>query len=172
MSVPGTTENSAESKTGLDDNKADSSIRKLTDLLQSFPHAMLVTRRDGNLRSRPMSIGDVTGDGRIRFISRDDSAKLDELDEHPGVNVAAQQEQRFLSLTGRARISESPELIDRAWQSQQAMWFRDGKSDPHVVVIEVVPTFAEYWDRSAEVAAAANDPLGDWGKIDFGEPRG
>jgi len=143
-------------------------MEKIPQLLEHFEHAMLVTRRDGDLRSRPMVIGDYTDDGRIRFITRDDSAKLAELDEHPQVNVALQGEARFLSISGRARASKDRDLIDRAWDTQQGTWFSEGKEDPHVTVLEVVPTYAEYWDRSADdlvqvVLDKAKDIAGDEG---------
>lgn len=127
---------------------SDPDLQKLVDLLQSFQHAMLVSRRNDDLRSRPMAIGDVTDDGRIRFITRDDSAKLEELDEHPRVNIAAQGERKFLSVAGNARLSKDRDLIDKAWKSGQALWFSDGKDDPHVIVIEIIPTYAEYWNRT------------------------
>lgn len=162
----------------------DSNLQKLTDLLQSFEHAMLVTQRDSDLRSRPMAIGDVTDNGRVRFITRDDSAKLDELDKRSDVNVAAQDDHKFLSLTGNARISKSRDLIDEAWQSGQEPWFSEGKDDPHVVVIEVIPTYAEYWDRSNEgfvtqiiegIRQAGSGerpdgyPFGEQAKVDFSD---
>lgn len=120
------------------------------DLLGRFDHAMLVTRRGSELRSRPMAIGGHTDDGRIRFITRDDSAKLRELEQHAQVNVAMQGADRYLSISGNARISKDRNLIDDAWQNSQSTWFSDGRDDPHVVVLEVVPTYAEYWDQAED----------------------
>lgn len=128
---------------------ATSQIEKLTDLIADFDNAMLVTRRGDELRSRPMVIGDYTDDGRVRFITRDDSAKLDELDEHPYVNVAMQGRESFLSISGNARVTKDRKLIEAVWDSQQAPWFGDGKDDPHVAVLEVIPTHAEFWDRGS-----------------------
>lgn len=125
-------------------------MEQFVDLLDRFDNAMLVTRRGPELRSRPMAVGGHTDDGRIRFITRDDSAKLRELDEHDQVNVAMQGGDRYLSISGIARISKDKELIDDAWQSSQSAWFSEGRDDPHVVVLEVVPTYAEYWDRTGD----------------------
>ena len=127
---------------------ADPDFDTLLELLHEFDTAMLVTSRDQGLRSRPMAIADTTRDGRIRFITRDDSGKLDELLADDNVNVAMQGDSRFLSVSGKARLSREPELIDASWQGGQSPWFAQGRNDPHVIVLEVIPTFAEFWDRS------------------------
>lgn len=144
-------------------------------LIGKFDVAMLVTRRDGELRSRPMAIGDHTSDGRIRFITRDDSAKLAELDEDSRVNVTMQGESEFLSISGRARLSKDDRLIDAAWSRSQAPWFQEGKDDPHVIALEVVPTYAEYWDPDgASFLELALDALteGDAADGDFDDVHG
>jgi general stress protein 26 len=162
-------------------------FQQFMNVLEEFDQVMLVTARDGDLRSRPMEIGDVTDDGRLRFITRDDSAKLEEVSESPQVNIAAQGDRQFLSISGTARLSKDRDLIDRAWKMQQTPWFADGKDDPHVIVLEVIPMHAEYWDRSesgivktlfagAMAALEDDEPLdentvGEHGKIDFsGKP--
>lgn len=131
----------------------DSHIDKLTEMLGHFDTAMLVTRRGDALRSRPMAIADYTDDGRVRFIVRDDSAKLDELEEHAEVNVALQGDGRFLSISGRARLSKDDDLVDAAFSNARGMWFTSGRDDPHAIVLEVVPTYAEYWEEGDASAA-------------------
>ena len=146
-------------------------LAQFLKLVKKFSHAMLVTEKDGQLRSRPMAIGDVTSDGRIRFITRDNSPKLDELTENGHVNVAMQGDARFLSLSGEARLSKDRKLVDESWSASQAPWFSDGKDDPHVIALEVIPAYAEFWDRSDTglvtrlLHLAAVD--GDHGHIDF-----
>lgn len=158
-------------------------FRQFMNVLEGFDQVMLVTAREGELRSRPMLVGDVTDDGRLRFITRDDSAKLEEVSNSPQVNVAAQADSQFVSISGTARLSKDRDLIDTAWKLEQAPWFADGKDDPHVIVLEVVPTHAEFWDRSEgglvgrafEAARAAmtdgeeldENAIGDHGEIDF-----
>jgi len=149
-------------------------LTQFLKLMNSFSHAMLVTERGGQLRSRPMAIGDVTSDGRIRFITRDNSPKLDELTENAHVNVAMQDDARFLSLSGEARLSKDRKLVDEAWTASQAPWFSDGKDDPHVIALEVIPAYAEFWDRSdagmvTRLLNLAGSP-GEHGDIDFRDP--
>jgi len=134
----------------MPDATPQTDMERFVDLLGRFDHAMLVTRRGSELRSRPMAVGGHTNDGRIRFITRDDSPKLRELEEHAQVNVAMQGNDKYLSISGNARISKDRTLIDKAWKSSQSVWFSEGRDDPHVVVLEVIPTYAEYWDRVDE----------------------
>jgi general stress protein 26 len=147
-------------------------FQQFMDVLEHFDHVMLVTNREGRLRSRPMAIGDVTDDGRIRFITADDSAKLAELTEHPQVNVSAQGDNRFLSLSGNARLSKEPDLIEAAWKRTQSVWFSEGRDDPHVIALEVVPEYAEYWDGSeGNLITRVLGEADEHGEVDFsGKP--
>lgn len=128
----------------------DRNMNEFLEILKGFDEAMLVTVRGSQLRSRPMSIADCTEDGRVRFITRDDSGKLDELDENSSVNLAMQADSRFLSISGVARLTKDRTLIDKVWERKQKPWFHEGRDDPHVILLEVFPACVEYWDRSAE----------------------
>jgi len=127
---------------------SESDFNRFVEFLDHFDNAMLVTQRDTELRSRPMAVGDHTQDGRIRFVTRDDSGKLEELNENDAVNVSMQGDNRFLSVSGHARLSKDRDLIDKTWSRRQAPWFAEGKDDPHITVLEVIPTHAEFWDQS------------------------
>ncbi len=117
-------------------------------VLRHFDHAMLVTQRGGQLRSRPMEIVDRTAQGHVWFITSIDSGKLAELTEHPHVNVAMQQDTRFLSISGTTRVTRDAAKIDEVWKAEHAVWFEKGRDDPELVLVEVVPLYVEYWDRS------------------------
>lgn len=123
---------------------------RFIELLDGFDLAMLVTQRGSELRSRPMIVADRTDDGRLRFVTRDDSATLADLDEHSEVNVTLQGKARFLSIAGNARASKEPSLVRKACKGGTAPWFSTSQDDPHLVVLEVLPTHAEYWDESSK----------------------
>jgi general stress protein 26 len=123
-------------------------LHDFIDVLQSFDHAMLVTRRGTELRSRPMAIADRTADGHAWFITDVDSGKLEELTEHPQVNLAMQSNSRFLSISGTVRATRDRQKIDELWSDIQELWFSAGRNDPSLILLEVVPMYAEYWDRS------------------------
>lgn len=127
---------------------ANDHMQEFIEILESFDHAMLVTQRDSELRSRPMAIADRTRDGRVWFITSVDSAKLQEITDFPDVNVAMQTGSTFLSISGTVRATRDPERINELWSDIQELWFPKGRNDPTVILLEVVPTYAEYWDRS------------------------
>lgn len=122
--------------------------REFVSVLKSFQHAMLVTQRGSELRARPMAIADRTDDGRLWFITNVESAKLEEITEHHAVNVAMQAGSKFLSISGIVRATRDPDRINVLWNDIQALWFPKGRNDPTLILLEVVPTYAEYWDRS------------------------
>ncbi len=127
---------------------ADEDMQEFIGILRSFDHAMLVTQRGSELRSRPMAIADRTRDGHVWFITSVDSAKLQEITDFPDVNVAMQAGSTFLSISGTVRATRDPDRIDELWNDIQELWFPQGRNDPTLILLEVVPTFAEYWDRS------------------------
>lgn len=127
---------------------ADEDMQEFIGILRSFDHAMLVTQRGSELRSRPMAIADRTRDGHAWFITSVDSAKLQEITDFPDVNVAMQAGSTFLSISGTVRATRDPDRIDELWNDIQELWFPQGRNDPTLILLEVVPTFAEYWDRS------------------------
>lgn len=126
----------------------DTQQDEFLSVLRSFDHAMLVTRDavDG-LRSRPMAIAETTESGKLWFISNAQSGKQDELAEDANVNVAMQGGGRFLSITGRARVVLDLRKAEELWSEAQRLWF-SGPHDPNLVLIEVQPRAAEYWDGS------------------------
>lgn len=127
---------------------AQDEMQEFLDILESFDHAMLVTQRGAELRSRPMAIADRTAEGHVWFITSVDSAKLEELTDYPDVNVAMQAGSTFLSISGTVRATRDPDRINELWNDVQELWFPEGRNDPTLILLEVVPTYAEYWDRS------------------------
>jgi general stress protein 26 len=127
----------------------DLELETLKQELKSFRHAMLVTRRGpSELRSRPMQLAGFDEDGHLWFISSIDSGKVEELTDDPSVNVAMQDGQRFMSVSGVVRITRDRDALREYWHESQRVWFEQGRDDPEVVLLEIIPTYAESWDRS------------------------
>jgi len=128
---------------------SESELQRFKREIDRFDHAMLVTRRgESELRSRPMRIAGSDERGHLWFISSVDSGKLEELTDDPCVNVALQQGQRFMSISGLVRVTRDQDAIDKYWSASQNVWFEKGRADPELVLLEVIPTYAEYWDRT------------------------
>jgi general stress protein 26 len=121
----------------------------LRELISDFGTAMLVTRTpDGGLRSRPLAIADDEETGALSFATAIDSPKMRELEADPHVNVAMQGKQKFVSVTGVARVERDRALIERLWSEAWKPWFPGGKDDPSLCILTVEPTEAAYWDAS------------------------
>ena len=94
----------------------ENDLKRFTEILKRFDTAMLVTRCDSELRSRPMQIADTTEDGRVWFVTNIDSGKLGEVTDNPGVNVALQADSRFLSISGTVRATRDRAKVDELWK--------------------------------------------------------
>lgn len=137
-----------------------SDLENYREILESFDTAMLITQRDSEIRSRPMAIADSSADGRLWFLTDIESGKLDELTDAPMVNVSMQADSKFLSISGTAVATRDPQKVEELWSAAYDVWFPEGKDDPSVIVLEIVPTYAEYWDNSGAEGIKALMELG------------
>jgi len=123
-------------------------------LLGQFETAMLVTRcSNGELRSRPMIIADLEGDAELWFVTRIDSGKMHEIAEEAQVNVALSGTRAFVSISGRASVVGDHKLLERLWRDRFFSWFPQGKDDPEITLIRVVPETVEFWDLEGKRGA-------------------
>jgi general stress protein 26 len=120
---------------------------RLRKIMGGFRTAMLVTHAAGEgLRSRPLAVAESEDDGRIYFGTSATSGKVSEIEVNPDVNISMQDDRRFVSITGKARLTRDRQLIDKLWSSTWKVWFPGGKDDPNLLLIEVDPVEAQYWD--------------------------
>jgi general stress protein 26 len=124
-------------------------LQELDAMIDGFDTAMLVTRSlEGELRARPMAISDHRSGGSIRFVTRAEDEKLQELLHEGHVAVTMQGDDRFLSISGKAQLEAEPALAAELWTPTMRLWFPGGRSDAQFSVVTVEPSYAEYWDRS------------------------
>ncbi len=121
----------------------------LLEMLKDFTESMLVTHSTGGrLEGRPMSVADVGESAELWFCAGIDSGKAAQIAGDPEVAVIMQGKTKFLSVSGRARITKDKAQIDRLWQESWKLWFPDGKTDPDLCLIVVTPSEAQWWDNS------------------------
>ena len=124
-------------------------LKKIDGLIAGFSTAALVTvSRDGELRSRPMTVAGCRRGSVLYFFSRAEDEKLKEIIHQPRVNVVMQKENICLSVSGRATISVDRELFSQFWSPAARLWFPEGINDPQLRLVTVEPVYAECWDRS------------------------
>lgn len=128
-------------------------IQKLQELIQDIEYAMLTTMDGSYLRSRPMAImGPIDQDTALWFFTDATSHKVDEVEhQNHQVNVsfAAPDKQRYVSLSGRAKIVRDHEKMKELWQPALKAWFPKGLDEPNIALLKVTVEQAEYWDAPA-----------------------
>lgn len=134
----------------MSDKTNKEKTEKLFELIEDIQIAMLTTVEDGHsLRSRPMWVRRREGDGQFLYcFTRDDSGKVRELcrDRHVNLAFADKGDQEYVSVSGKASVTEDRTLIDDLWSEGARAWFPDGKDDPNLAVIKISIEYAEYWD--------------------------
>lgn len=130
----------------------DSAIRKLGELIAEIRIAMLTTTTaDGSLRSRPMTTQRTTFDGKLWFISKRESRKVEDVRRQPPVSLsyAGPGGDSYVWASGRAELISDPKKAEELWDERYDQWFPDGPRDPSLVLIQVSVEQAEYWHASA-----------------------
>jgi general stress protein 26 len=140
------------------DNQAGrtEALRKLGEMIEGIDFAMLTTvETDGTLRSRPMSTQQVEFDGDLWFFTRASAPKVDEVerDERVNVSYAKPEDQRYVSVSGTARIVRDPKKIEELWSPALKAWFPKGVEDPDIALLKVSVEQAEYWDSPSSAMA-------------------
>ena len=129
-------------------DRRQEAMGKLKELLEGIDFCMLTTIDSGNLRSRPMSTQKLEFDGELWFFTSDNTHKMEEIQKDDRVNVAYSQpdENRYVSVSGRAEMVKDRAKIEELWNPIHKAWFPEGLDDPHLCLLKVNVEQAEYWD--------------------------
>ena len=101
-------------------------LEQLYGLIDKIEIALMTTRRqDGSLVSRPMATQARTEGTDLWFVTNAETAKIDELEHDPNVNLAYYDKgtYQFVSVSGVARLSHDRELIRRLYKPDWRAWF-------------------------------------------------
>ncbi|NHE57222.1 pyridoxamine 5'-phosphate oxidase family protein [Cyclobacterium plantarum] len=121
------------------------------DLIKDIKVGMLVTQdenEDGVMRARPMSLVQDAYDGSLFFYTPKSDAKAFEIEQDRDIclTFSNPKDNVYVSLSGKAKISEDQNLIDRYWNPWVAAWFKNGKKDPDLGMLVVKINKGEHWD--------------------------
>ncbi|MEI7038243.1 pyridoxamine 5'-phosphate oxidase family protein [Fulvimonas yonginensis] len=137
----------------------DTDLQKLAELIDAIEVAMMTTHaEDGSLVSRPLQTLKLTAEGDLVFFTAADSAKVEQLTEDLDVNLAYahQEDRRYVSVRGRARMDRDQALIEELWSPAQNVFF-SGKDDPNLMVLRVRVRDAMYWEAAGNFVERALD---------------
>jgi general stress protein 26 len=163
------------------DQVSSEAKQKVWDLIHDIQVAMMTTEGPGGmLHSRPMIARDADFDGRLWFYSHHVSEKAAEIAAagHVNLSYADPGANRFVSVSGQARIRREPDLVHALWSEAMRTWFPKGPDDSDLCLIEVDIEHAEYWDAPSNAMVMAygyakarltGEPPrpGEHGRLDF-----
>lgn len=124
-------------------------VEKIKDLVDDIKTCMFCTKvTDVPFRARPMATLEVDDEGNLWFFSNKTSDKNDEIINDDSVQLlyAKSADSEFLTITGKAQLVKDQQKIDKLWTSMAKAWFPEGKDDPNLSLIKIIPQDAHYWD--------------------------
>jgi general stress protein 26 len=141
-------------------------------LMEKIAICMLTTRDGEQIRSRPMGAYVRRDENTVYFLTDVRRHKDDEILKFPHVCLAFADAsgQKYVSLTGRAAVSNDRGKIRELFSTPAKAWWESAE-DPNIRVLKVTPNDAEYWDSPGTVvstikmaAAAATGTRPDLGE--------
>jgi general stress protein 26 len=132
--------------TGYGPVMEDLETRVLEDLVNPGDIAMLTTLdATQRLLSRPLTVARVRG-GALEFLIDVTADWAADADSGRQVNaaIAAGGRNDWVSISGRATISQDRSRIDDLWSAAAAAYF-DSRDAPEVGVLQVVTDTGEFW---------------------------
>jgi general stress protein 26 len=131
-------------------NLADQeAVDKMKQLVDHTKVCFFTTHLDESpLPTRPMHTQHVDDEGTFWFFSDAESEKNFEIKNDSRVQLlyANPAKSEFMSVYGHAMVSHDRSKIDELWNPMAKAWFKNGKDDPSLSVIQVIPDEAYYWD--------------------------
>lgn len=127
-------------------------VEQLNELIRGFKFALFSTvHSNGSVHTCPMVTQAADADGHLWFFTDTDTDKVDAIRENDNVGVAYADpaRQRYVSVSGRAQLLNTPEKKRELWSPEYTQWFPQGLDDRKLVLIRVMIIAAEYWDGSA-----------------------
>ena len=129
-------------------------LEPLYTMIEKLDTAMMTTRRpDGHLESRAMANQKRASDADVWFVSREGTAKLQDLEFDPHINLSYYNldTREWISVSGTARASRDRQKIRELYAPDWKLWFpeegdeRHGTpDDPRMVLIGVEVHAAVY----------------------------
>jgi general stress protein 26 len=128
---------------------ADNAVEKMREIAKDANICMFVTDLSNlPLAGRPMATQEVDEQGNIWFMSDRNSDKNKHIENDGQVQLfySHTNNYEYLSVFGKAEIVNNRLKIAELWTPMAKTWFKEGKDDPNISLIKVIPEDAYYWD--------------------------
>ncbi len=146
-------------------------VDRVWELMNEIGFCMLSTRDGTEIRARPMAAHVVRDEHAIYFLTDAESHKDEEVarEPHVGLAFADTGKHNYVSVTGRATVSNDRKKIRELWSTPARAWW-ESPDDPSIRVLTIIPNDAQYWDGPGKtvglikmLAAALSDSRPDMG---------
>lgn len=132
--------------------EGEDAILKIKELVRASNGTCFLNTQQAippSLGVRPMTVQEVDDDGNLWIFSARDSYSNAEIDRDKNVALFFQGSDYadFMFLKGTAEIHADREKIDDLWENMMNLWFTEGKEDPRITLIKIIPTEGYYWDN-------------------------
>lgn len=124
----------------------DDETKKLVDLLEDMPIAMLTTFGAEGPRSVPMARQEVEPSAELWFISARDTAHIRAIEQESRVSLTFSSRDAWVAVYGRAAVVDDRDKLAELWNTFAEAWLPGGPEDPNAVLVRVDITQGEYWD--------------------------
>ncbi len=139
-------------------------VHALRSIIDDIEIAMLTTR-DGNgeMQSRPLQTQKMGNDNVLWFITRDTTSAARHATSTSQVCLCytSAERQSFAAVYGRMECLRDRAMLEQLWTPAHKIFFPEGREDPGLVLLKVVPERADIWEgpsgwvsRSLAFAAA------------------
>tara|TARA_R110000765_G_scaffold98047_3_gene184310 strand:- start:3406 stop:3906 length:501 start_codon:yes stop_codon:yes gene_type:complete len=121
---------------------------KIKELAESIDFTMLATNLSSlPIHAIPMSTKKVDDLGQIWFLSNRNSEHNANIHKSNDVHLfySKAMSMEFMNFYGKAEIVNDKGIIENLYQKSDDNWF-EGKEDPNITAIKVIPKDAHYWD--------------------------
>lgn len=153
-------------------------IERVWKLMEKIRICMLASLDGEKIRARPMGAYPRQNEGVVHFLTDVRGHKEEEIarDENVCLIFAEPKDGKYLTVTGRARVSDNRVLVHDLWNTAAEAWW-DGPDDPSIRVLEVAPEDAQFWEGPhglvatvqmvIAAATSATPVMGDQRKVDL-----
>lgn len=122
-------------------------INKVKEIAEAARTCFFSTRINNETSSRPMALQEVDDEGNLWFLSAVDSEKNKEIEEGAKVELYFMNHSKYeyVFVAGEASVSQDKALIEKYYSAFANAWF-EGKDDPNISVIKVIPSEGYYYE--------------------------
>ena len=129
--------------------------KKLVELLDDMPIAMMTTFGTEGPRSLPMARQEVEPSAELWFITARDTAHVKAIGTEPRVALTFSSRSAWVSLEGRAAVVDDEAKLKELWNTFAEAWLPGGPEDDNATLIRVDVEHGEYWDTPGSKLASA-----------------